>query len=113
MLRTLIKVLPNRRGGLEAKLAGVDGFTGRGDISLTIWNSGEKTLDVALRGVAGKTAGVYAGDTLIAEVAIVNGRADTSLHSRKGAVLPDLTPDTRIDVRQNGQAILSGSLTES
>ena len=109
MLRTLIKVLPNRRGGLQAKLTGV----GRGDISLTIWNSGEKTLDVALRGVAGKTAGVYAGDTLIAEVAIVNGRADTSLHSRKGAVLPDLTPDTRIDVRQNGQAILSGSLTES
>ena len=113
MLRALLKVLPYRRAAFDARLAGVNGFTGRGDIAFTLWNSGEKTMEVALRGVAGRSAEIYEGDALIAEVAIVNGRADTAFHTRKGAVLPDLGPEARLDIRQNGHAILSGSLKKA
>lgn len=110
MMRALHKVLPHWRAGLDAKLSGVNGFTGRGEIVFTEGRSGDKRLGVALRGVAGKSAAIYAGDLHVADISIVNGRADVVLNTRKGAVLPALTPETRLDVRQNGDVILSGNL---
>lgn len=110
MLRALHKVLPLRRAGLDARLTGVNGFTGRGEIAFTEWRSGEKTLDIALRGIAGKSAAIYAGDRHVADIAVVNGRAAAVLNTRKGDALPDLTPQIRLDVRQNGDVILSGNL---
>lgn len=106
----IMSILPFKRAELEARLAGVDGFTGRGEIEFIIWNNGGRALDVELRGVAGRTAEIYANNALAATVDLDNGRADCIFDTRKGDAVPDLIEGARIEVRQNGDVILDGVL---
>lgn len=109
--QSLLKALPHKRADLEAKLQGVNGYTGRGEIEFSEWNNGVRTLEVELRGIAGRTADVYADNVFTATVNLDNGRTDYRFNSRKGDIVPALTQGGRIDVRQNGDVILEGVLT--
>ncbi len=110
MFETILKALPRKSADLEAKLHGVNGFTGRGEIEFVAWKSGAKEMEVELRGVAGRNAEIYADDAHVMTVSFDNGRLDQTFTTRKGDVLPDLIEGTRVDVRQNNEVILEGVL---
>ncbi len=98
-----------KRTRLESNLKGVNGYTGQGDIAFAAWPNGKRKLDVALRGVAGRVAEVYANGALAATIDLKEGRAGRSFNTQRGDQVPQLTPDATIDVRQNGQIILEGA----
>ncbi len=107
----ILDFVTQKRTHLESSLRGVNGFTGRGDITFAVWPNGKRKLDVALRGVAGRVAEVYANDTLAVTIDLDDGRAGRTFYTRRGDAVPYLTQDMRIDVRQNGQVILEGAFT--
>lgn len=117
MFQALRNVLPNKLArkliALGAKLDGVNGFTGRGEVKYTLNKNGETTLEITLRSVAGRQAFVYANEERVARVNVKKGRADVVLASKKGATLPTLAEGASVQVRQNGDAILSGVLSRS
>ena len=102
--------LPGKLADLEAKLAGVNGYTGRGEIEFECWKDGHRCLEVELRGVAGQRAEVFADNELVVELEFDHGRYDNTFHTRYGDAIPELAEGTMIEVRQNGDAILAGVL---
>lgn len=96
---------------LSAKLAGVNGFTGRGAVSFQ--SGGARKLSIALQGIAGKQAEVIADDEPAGTVMVVKGRANATFTSKRGDKLPELGDGSRIDIRQNGDVILSGVLSRN
>lgn len=101
----------SRFGGaiaLEARLRGVDGFTGRGAIEFRRFKGGSKKLAVALRGIAGCEAEIFADGKRIDTVVFDNGRAAYRCECVGGSLLPDLAEGAQIEIRQNGRAILQG-----
>ncbi|WP_395073532.1 hypothetical protein [Hyphococcus sp.] len=113
MFQALLRILPLMRPTLAAKLAGVNGFTGRGAIAYSAAKSGVKTLSVKLDGLAGRGAEILADETHAVQIKIRNGHADETFVSKKGHRVPDLKEGDRIDVQQNGDVILSGVLTRN
>jgi len=114
LLKALITDLFADRGrklaGLGAKLAGVSGYTGRGDVDYACWGSGAKRMNVALRGVAGTSADLYADDEFVATLAVNNGKLDQKCDTARGDLLPELHPGSHIEIRQNDHVILEGVL---
>lgn len=108
MFDLLLDFVTQKRTFLESNLRGVNGYTGRGDITFAVWPNGKRKLDIALRGVAGRVAEIYANDALAATVDLDAGRAGRTFDTRRGDPVPYLTQDARLDVRQNGQVILEG-----
>lgn len=116
MLRTLLSslsraALPLARAAYSARLAGVNGFTGRGAIGFDINAQGEKKLFVDLYGVAGRGAEIFVDDRPVQTIAITKGRGGATFASRKGDIVPDMAEGAKVDVMQNGDVILSGVLT--
>lgn len=109
MFDLLLDFVTQRRTHFESNLRGVNGYTGRGDITFAVWPNGKRKLDVALRGVAGRVAEIYANDALAATIDLNDGRAGRTFDTRRGDPVPHLTRDARLDVRQNGQIILEGA----
>ena len=95
---------------LEAKLSGVNGHTGHGEIEFEMWKDGMRELEIELRGVAGRFAEIFANGDLVAAVEFDNGRLDHRFISKNGDELPELGEGALIEVRQNGQPILEGVL---
>lgn len=110
MLQSILRMLPPLRDALAVKLTGVSGFTGRGSIHYTATENGG-VLTVSLNGIAGRRAEIFADDKLAASIAITNGRASATFSSTKGDKLPALEEGAHIDIRQNGDIVLSGVLT--
>ena len=110
MLGFIFNALTRKRAALETKLLGVSGFTGRGDIAFGAWKNGKKKMKVALRGVAGKTAEIYANNTPALTLSVNNGRVKQNFTTLNGDNIPDLIEGTHIDIRQNGEVILAGVL---
>lgn len=108
MIESLLRILPRKSVDLEAKLTGVNGYTGRGEIEFAIWHNGVRELDIELRGIAGRTADIYAGESHIATVNLEKGKVDYTFSTRKGDAVPVFAAQTLIEVRQNGDVILSG-----
>lgn len=113
MLRSFLKQLQGYRHGLRAPLNGVNGFTGGGEIIYAVSINGQSSITVRLRGVAGREAEIFSGDTLIAITPIKNGRASKRIASDEGAVLPEFSEGAFIEVRQNGHVILSGAFADN
>lgn len=113
MIEMLTRALPVSWRPLTARLSGVNGFTGRGEAIFQIGGAGAKKLVIALQGVAGREAEIVANEKPAATVKIVNGRASATFTSRRGDKLPELGDGARIDVRQNGDIILSGVLSRT
>jgi hypothetical protein len=113
MLHALLRVWPLSRSTLAAKLAGVNGFTGRGVIGYAVNRNGAKTLMVRLDGVAGREAEIVAHDAQPMCVKIDNGHADKKFASKQGHQVPALSEGDRVDVVQNGDVILNGVLTRN
>ena len=111
MLEALLNLLPPMRADLTAKLTGVNGFTGDGEVEFVSKRNGVRCLEVALRGVAGREALVYADDEAAATLTFDNGRASQTFATNKGDDVPKLYYGANIEIRQNGEAILKGMLT--
>lgn len=110
MLDELLSVLPPIRADLTAKLTGVNGFTGHGEVEFISRRNGVRSLEVELRGVAGREALVYADDQPAAKLTFDDGRANQLFITNKGDDVPKLYYGATIEIRQNGQAILQGML---
>lgn len=113
MIAILSRALPLPWRPFCAKLAGVNGFTGRGSAFFQYSGDGDRKLSVELFGVAGCEANVAVNDDAVATVSLVNGRANATFTSKRGDKLPKLYDDARIDIRQNGDVILSGVLSRT
>lgn len=109
--RSRIKI-GRKLADLEARLSGVNGFTGRGEIEYSAWHDGSRELEVELRGVAGRAADVIVNDVKVISVALDNGRVDATFDTRLGDAIPDLGVGGRVEIRQNGEAILKGVLAQ-
>ncbi|MEM8771684.1 MAG: hypothetical protein AAGD92_08550 [Pseudomonadota bacterium] len=104
-----LKVRPFQKTvDLEAKLRGVNGYTGYGEVEFSAWQNGSKSLEVELRGVAGTRADIYLHGAKVKTVALNNGRADQVFETTQGDGIPDFTPGATVEIWQNGQLILSG-----
>ncbi len=110
MLQALTGFLSGKTADLEARLVGVAGFTGYGELEYTAYRSGRRLCEVELRGAAGRSAEVFADGVLIGRVEVANGRTDQFFDSRRGHALPPLEEGARIEIRQNGDVILEGAL---
>lgn len=110
MLDALLKMVPGLRADLEAKLSGVNGYTGRGEIEFATTRNGARKLGIELRGVAGREAEFCAEETFTATVPLKNGRADQTLSTSRGHEVPELKEGAHVEIRQNGQTILQGVL---
>lgn len=110
MFGVLARMFPTRIGELEAKLEGVAGFTGRGEIEVSFWSQGYATVETELRGVAGLRAEVYVNDVCVGTVDIKDGRSDTEFDTRRTGITLIAEAGDRVEIRQNGDAILRGVL---
>ncbi|MEO1135727.1 MAG: hypothetical protein AAFW68_03825 [Pseudomonadota bacterium] len=111
MLGGVFKRLALTRGKLAAKLAGVNGFTGRGSIACMTSAEGVDRLTVDLSGLAGRNADVFINNARSGTIAIKNGRAKARLVSRAGGLRTN--DGARVEVRQNGDVVLAGVLTRA
>lgn len=112
MIQNLLRMLPPARGALAVKLRGINGFTGRGSVRYAANDNGGM-MTITLNGVAGRSAEIFARGELAGSVAIINGRASAIFSSTKGDKLPALEEGAEIDIRQNGDVVLSGVLTRA
>ncbi len=110
MFATLKKLFPVKTIDVEAKLKGVGGYTGRGEVEYALWSSGRQKFEVELKGVAGRQAKAFAHEECVATIDIKDGKAETRLDTKNGDELPNLAPGERIEIRQNGDVILEGVL---
>ncbi len=113
MIETLLNILPPLRADLAVKLTGVNGFTGAGEIGFIARRNGARSIEIELRGVAGREAVVYAEDQPVATLRFDHGHASQVLATEKGDDVPALFYGAAIEIRQNGEAILKGSLTRA
>lgn len=112
MFDNILGLIPSLRSRFKATLTGVSGFTGRGMVGLTQKKNGTtKRLAVALRGIAGRTAEIIIDGHLAATIAVKDGRAGKCFNSAKGHSLPDFHEGSQIEIRQNGDVVLTGVLT--
>ena len=112
MIQNLLRMLPPLRGALTVKLTGINGFTGRGSVRYAANDNGGM-LTITLNGVAGRSAEIFTQGELAGSVAIINGRANATFSSARGDKLPALQEGAEIDIRQNGDVVLSGVLTRA
>ncbi len=112
MIEMLTRALPVSWRPLSARLSGVNGFTGRGTAAFQ-YGGGAKKLSIEIQGVAGREAQVVVNDEPAATVTIAKGRASATFASKRGDILPDIGDGARIEIRQNGETILSGVLSRN
>jgi len=106
----IFKLLPRKVIDLEARLTGVNGFTGRGAVGFSVWRDGARVLGVGLRGLAGRVAEIYVDGSQACVVELANGRADRRFATRRGDAVPEMTEGAQVDIRQNGDIVLEGVL---
>ena len=95
---------------LGARLRGVDGFTGRGEISYARQNNGEQRMRVQLQGLAGRSADVFVNGAAFRTVFLDNGFFRHAFDSTRGERIPTLNEGAVLEIRQNGHLVLEGSL---
>ena len=110
MFKKLRNALPNRAATLETNLSGVNGYTGRGTLEFTAWRNGARSINVVLRGVAGRDAEIQVGENALFSVSVDKGRVAQKFSSRKGHDVPDLSQGSEVRISQNGVIILEGVL---
>jgi hypothetical protein len=110
MLHKLAQMLPVKTQDLEAKLRGIAGYTGWGEIEFSFWRSGRATFEVELHGVAGLKAQVFLNNEFLVEANLKDGHFDKTFDTRNLGVELHAAAGDIISVRQNGDEILSGVL---
>ena len=110
MISKLFMILPLGAVKLGADLTGINGYTGRGVIEFSMRRGGMRRLAIALKGIAGQHAEIYANGEFAAGIALLNGAAESRFDSRRGDSVPVLGEGAHIEIRQNGDAILAGEL---
>ncbi len=98
------------RLALNSRLQGVNGFTGHGDVTVLFWRSGAKKIDIGLSGVAGRSADIFINGAHYQSMPLEYGAVHFTVKTSCGDIVPDLTPGTKVEICQNGEAILGGTL---
>ena len=111
MLQKLARLLPVKTKELEAKLRGVAGYTGWGEIEITYWRAGHATFEVELHGVAGLKAEFYLNDRFLIGADLKDGVFDRTFDTRNLGIGLQAAIGDIVSVRQNGDDILTGVLT--
>ncbi|MFN3960807.1 MAG: hypothetical protein ACK4NP_12950 [Parvularculaceae bacterium] len=95
---------------LEAVLKGVAGHTGSGAVRYEEHKDGRRRLKADIAGVAGLSVEIVVNGALLATLACRDGRAARRFDSAAGAAVPALRPGDRVEIRQNGDFIFTGTL---
>jgi len=110
VLNLLSKLFPARSTRLCSELAGVDGYTGNGDIDYVAFPDGKHEIVLRINGVAGLKADLYINGAHICPIDISNGKGRYFYTSPSGAISKEEAIGAEIEVRQNGAPILLGAL---
>ena len=110
MLETFFKALPLPVRQFSADLQGVNGHTGRGRIKFSTLSNGKGRLRISLKGIAGKRAEFVPGDGNPITVKLADGAAKLSLTLQNDNFLLGTDNNAAVEIRQNGETILSGVL---
>ncbi len=98
------------RVALNSTLQGVNGFTGHGNVAFFVWRSGAKRIDISLNGIGGRTADVFIDNAHYQAMPLENGAVRFTVKTSCGDLVPSLAPGARVEIHQNGEAILGGTL---
>lgn len=110
MLAGISRLAVRRIVRLEAALKGIAGHTGAGIVRCALWSDGRRTTEATLSGIAGLKAEIVLNGAPVGALSCQDGAAAGKLDSRNGAPIPSLCEGDRIEIRQNGVAILRGRL---
>lgn len=113
MLNAMTRVFPLKTAEYTARLMGQAGFTGRGVLFLAFMSHGGVEASIDLRGIAGTKAELWIAGRHVIDIPLKNGRALMRFSHKK--LLRDLTATEGdiVDVHQNGDVILRGSLVHA
>ncbi|NNE41269.1 MAG: hypothetical protein HKN14_10175 [Marinicaulis sp.] len=110
MFEALFKTLPLPVRHFSADLQGVNGHTGRGRIKFSTLSNGRGRLRISLKGIAGKRAEFVPGDGDPITVKLADGGARLNVTLQNENFLFGTGENTAVEIRQNGETILSGVL---
>lgn len=110
MLDALKSLLTKPTLRLEALLDGVAGFTGVGHFRYALSPAGSADYETELKGVAGLRCELFAEGEFVATLACHDGKVAAKFNSRLGDPAIKLDAGDMIEIRQNGVAILTGTL---
>ncbi len=113
MLETLKSILPFGARRLEARLKGVAGFTGSGAFRYSLSQGGSVNYETELKGVAGLRCELFAEGEFVATLSCKDGKVNAKFDSRLDDPAIRLDADDLIEIRQNGDVILTGALKTS
>lgn len=113
LLEAITSVMPRPVERSDARLKGVAGFTGTGEVRFTAWPDGHVTVLADLRGVAGLRAELWARGEKIGPLAGDKGRISAHFDTRNGGPAVALAPGDAVEIRQNGNVILTGLLQKA
>ena len=95
-------------GGYKAELNGVAGHSGYGAVHVRSANGQKEILEIGVFGAAGLSASVLGDGAFLSEISLNNGRGFAKFRSTQESVR--LEEGVKIEVVQNGDVILSGTL---
>ncbi|MCB2112928.1 MAG: hypothetical protein R3C42_05140 [Parvularculaceae bacterium] len=110
MFEALKILLARKTVRLDARLAGVAGFTGAGGFRYALSPAGSANYEVEAKGVAGLKADLFACGEFVAPLECDEGKVKAKFDSRLGDLAIRLKAGDLVEIRQNGGAILSGTL---
>lgn len=111
MLDALKRLLPRKATLLDTKLEGVAGFTGAGSFRYALSPGGSCNYEIEARGVAGLRCELFAQGEFVATLDCRGGKVSAKFDSRLDDPAIYLSKDDTVEIRQNGDVILSGRLT--
>lgn len=109
MFNALAKLISFKTADLEAKLSGVAGFTGYGELEYSSWSNGHVSYEVELRGVAGTKAEIYVNNEFVSITPVNNGKSDQNFDTRRGHAYFLADVGDKVEIRQHGDVILEGA----
>ncbi|MEO0878299.1 MAG: hypothetical protein AAFY22_01170 [Pseudomonadota bacterium] len=105
----LTRLFAIRQARLMAKLRGVAGFSGRGEIAYAAFGNGAKTVSIKATGIAGQKAALFINQQPLGDMNVVSGKIDHQFDSRRGSFIPVLQDGDAVEIHQNGEPILVGA----
>ncbi|MEL6362987.1 MAG: hypothetical protein AAFR21_18115 [Pseudomonadota bacterium] len=110
MFGALARIFPVKTRELEAKLTGVQGHTGYGEVEIDYWSNGRAQVEVELRGIAGLAADLVVAGRPVGTVPLDNGRADYDFDAQPLSEAFQAQDGDIVEIHQNGIAVLHGVL---
>lgn len=94
---------------LEARLAPPAGARGFGEVEYSAWADGAQSLDIELRDLRPGDVEVVIGRRIVTHIRMRGATADQHFSTRGGDHVAACRLGERVEIRQNGETILSGA----